>query len=336
MQIPSLVEAAIDDVSITGIDTTPENTAPNVEAGGPYSVNFPTVTQVNLNGTVIDDGQPAPPNVTTRWTVTGGVSDNVLFGNDSLIDTTATFSVSGVYTLTLSADDGELQNSDDVVVIVNMAPVVEAGERQIITLPTPDFVNLDSTVSDDGLPTPPNVITRWTVISGNGADVTIGDDTLQDTTATFSTDGTYVFRITADDGLFTPLPFDNVAIVVFPPPTVNQPPVVSINTANQAITMPATHSVAIDGSVSDDDLPDPPNLTITWSVSSGDATRISFNPGDAADTIATFTAAGIYTLRLTADDGGGGTPIVCRDNHHRRWPVEGRYGRSAGADPGSA
>ena len=303
----SYVESALDDVSITAMDPTPENQAPEVEAGNPQAVNFdfPTVSQVqvNLDGTVTDDFLPTPLNLTTGWTVTGGNPANVSLGDASQVDTTATFTAGGVYTLTLSADDSELQNSDDVVITVNRAPVVDAGSRQIITLPTPNFVNLDSTVTDDGLPTPPNLTTQWAVISGNGANVTFGNDTQQDTTATFSTDGTYTFRITADDGLFTPLPFDNVTIVVFPPLGGNQPPQVSIITGNKTIIMPAVNSVAIDGNVTDDDLPDPPNLTISWGVSSGDATKVSFNPNDAADTIATFSAPGVYTLRLTASDG---------------------------------
>ena len=307
----SLVEAGIDDMLITAIENDAVNTAPVVDAGSPQSINFPNFSLVNLEASVSDDDLPAPGSVTTAWSVTGGVPANVSFGNTALVDTTATFTAGGVYTLTLTADDGDLQNSDDVQITVNTAPVVVAGGNQIITLPSPNFVNLNPSVTDDGLPPPSSLTTQWTVVGGTPANVTFGDDSVQDTTATFSADGIYTLRISANDGLFTPLPFDDVEITVHPEPAANQPPVVSITTGNQVIVMPAVSSISIDGSVTDDGLPaSPGETTITWGVSSGDATKVNFNPGNAEDTIASFTATGVFILRLTADDGGGAPPFA--------------------------
>ena len=226
----NIVDAGIDDVIISGSDDVAENTEPNVEAGNPQYINFADDTQVNLNATVSDDFLPDPPSLTTQWTVTGGNPGNVSFGNAADVDTTATFTDGGVYTLTLEADDGELQNSDSVVITVNASPSVEAGGNQIITLPT-NSVNLNSTVTDDGLPTPPNLTTEWTVISGNGAGVVFGNTGLQDTSVTFPAADTYTLRITADDGGGqSVLPFDNMTVVVNPAPVVNVPPSVSILT----------------------------------------------------------------------------------------------------------
>ena len=82
---------------------------------------------------------------------------------------------------------------------INTAPVVDAGVAQTITLPT-DFVNLDGAVTDDGLPDPPaTVTTTWSMVSGPDT-VTFGDANAVDTTATFTTAGVYVLRLTADDG----------------------------------------------------------------------------------------------------------------------------------------
>ena len=62
-------------------------------------------------------------------------------------------------------------------------PTVEAGNNQTITWPT-NTVNLDGTVTDDGLPDPPAAVTTtWTKQSGPGT-VTFGIASAVDTTAT--------------------------------------------------------------------------------------------------------------------------------------------------------
>jgi hypothetical protein len=49
-------------------------------------------------------------------------------------------------------------------------------------------------------------------------------------------------------------------------------------------------------------LPAPPNLTVTWSKTSGPGT-VTFSPANAAATTVSFSAAGTYVLRLSASDG---------------------------------
>ncbi|PQJ27621.1 hypothetical protein [Rubritalea profundi] len=72
--------------------------------------------------------------------------------------------------------------------------------------------NLDGTVTDaEQIPT-----TTWTRVGGAGAgDVTFGDASAVDTTATFTEAGTYVLRLTADDGYDQS--FDEITITVMPP-----------------------------------------------------------------------------------------------------------------------
>jgi len=80
----------------------------------------------------------------------------------------------------------------------NTPPVVDAGSDQ--TLPISNDCNLIGSVVDDGLPNPPGIVTtNWSVISGPGA-ATIGDPNVLVTTASFSAIGTYVLRLTANDG----------------------------------------------------------------------------------------------------------------------------------------
>ena len=81
---------------------------------------------------------------------------------------------------------------------VNQQPTVNAGSDQTITLPT-RLVNLDGTVTDDGLPNPPaTMTTTWKAVSDPGT-VIFGSETATNTTATFSAAGTYVLRLTASD-----------------------------------------------------------------------------------------------------------------------------------------
>ena len=62
--------------------------------------------------------------------------------------------------------------------------------------------------------------------------------------------------------------------------------------------------VALDGTVSDDGLPNPPGaVTLTWSKLSGPGT-VTFGNANLVSTTASFSVYGVYVLRLTANDGG--------------------------------
>ena len=71
--------------------------------------------------------------------------------------------------------------------------------------------------------------------------------------------------------------------------------------ADQTISLPASASLV--GTVSDDGLPNPPGtVALGWSKASGPGT-VSFGSPTSTSTSAGFSAAGTYTLRLTANDG---------------------------------
>ena len=278
---------ASEDVSVTV-----NHQAPMVDAGTDQTITWPALA--NLDGTVLDDGLPNPPGmVTTTWSVVSGPG-SVTFGDASAVDTTANFTLNGMYVLRLTADDSDLTASDDVTVTVNhQAPVVDAGTNQTITLPS--SANLDGTVTDDGLPNPPSVVTAtWSMVSGPSI-VTFGDVNAVDTTASFSVEGVYILRLMADDSDLTAI--DEVTVTVNPIP--NQAPDVDAG-VDQTITLPANAN--LDGTVTDDGLPDPPGIvTTTWSVISGTGS-VTFGDAHAVDTTATFSVEGVYILRLTADD----------------------------------
>ena len=143
--------------------------------------------------------------------------------------------------------------------VQNQPPNVYAGADQ--TIFGGQAAVLDATVSDDGLPSPPNLLTNWTMSSGpSGGVVTFGNAAAVDTTASFSKIGQYVLRLTANDGQRTS--YDDVMVTVLQP-LENQPPVVD---AGPDQTIFASEIASLDATVSDDGLPSPSTLTTTWSL----------------------------------------------------------------------
>lgn len=175
----------------------------------------------------------------------------------------------------------------------NQPPIVNAGPDQAIQPGA--TATLDGTVTDDGLPGGPLTIT-WTKQSGPGT-VTFGNANLVDTTASFSASGTYVLRLSANDGLATA--FDEATVTVT---AQNQPPVVSAGPDRTVVVTALPANAALTGLATDDNLPAPPHLVVTWTKVSGPG-GVNFANANAASTSATFSLAGVYTLRLTANDG---------------------------------
>jgi beta-glucosidase len=97
------------------------NLPPKVYAGNDQIVRLPegaSGVEVNLDGTVIDDGLPYPPGkVAVLWEALSG-PNTVAFSNESSKDATATFSGAGTYLLRLTVSDSELSASDMVTITV--------------------------------------------------------------------------------------------------------------------------------------------------------------------------------------------------------------------------
>ncbi|MGE0510922.1 MAG: hypothetical protein AB7Q42_18565, partial [Acidimicrobiia bacterium] len=275
----------------------PTNQAPVVNAGVDQSVTLPA--SAALVGSASDDGLPAPPaTVTVTWSQVSGPGTTT-FGDASSLSTSASFSVAGVYVLRLTGSDSLLSSTDDIQVTVsepgtNQAPVVNAGVDQSVTLPA--SAALVGSASDDGLPAPPATVTvTWSQVSGPGT-TTFGNASSLSTSASFSAAGVYVLRLTASDSALSST--DDIQVTVGAAPT-NQAPVVNAG-VDQSVTLPA--SAALVGSASDDGLPAPPaTVTVTWSQVSGPGTT-TFGNASSLSTSASFSAAGVYVLRLTGSD----------------------------------
>ncbi|MBK7333899.1 MAG: hypothetical protein IPI87_16855 [Betaproteobacteria bacterium] len=98
----------------------------------------------------------------------------------------------------------------------NVAPTVSAGAGQTITLPS--TATLSGSASDDGLPSPPATLgTAWTLDSGPPSGVSFANPAAPSTTAMFSAPGTYVLRLTANDGALTASSTTTVTVLDGPP-----------------------------------------------------------------------------------------------------------------------
>jgi uncharacterized repeat protein (TIGR01451 family) len=179
---------------------------------GGTGVQYCLATSTGLSGSATDDGLPNPPGALTYvWSKVTG-PESVTFGNAQILNTTATFSVGGIYTLKLSASDSALTGTDTIILTVNKAPVVNAGPDQTITLP--DSAPLSGSATDDDIPRPPGALTyTWSKVSGPGT-VTFGNVHAATTTTSFSASGTYSLKLTASDSVFTGT--DTVLVTVNP------------------------------------------------------------------------------------------------------------------------
>jgi hypothetical protein len=104
---------AYDEVTVTVASYGNERPYVNVDYMGSATV---LPESAMLEASVSDDGLP-DGTVTTAWTKVSGPGP-VVFDDTQAIDTIAHFSVDGLYTLRLTASDGELVDSDTVSVYV--------------------------------------------------------------------------------------------------------------------------------------------------------------------------------------------------------------------------
>ena len=113
---PNENDGKLYEFSLGGAPPPPANLPPTVSAGPDRAIQMPSAA--GLDGTVSDDGLPNPPGaLTVTWSQVAGPG-TATFGNKNAVDTTASFSAPGLYTLRLTASDGSLQSSDEMKVDV--------------------------------------------------------------------------------------------------------------------------------------------------------------------------------------------------------------------------
>jgi uncharacterized protein YjiK len=107
---------------------TPGNAPPVVDAGPDQGIVLPG--HANLDATVDDDGQPAPPALTATWSQVSGPS-TVVFGDATAVDTTAAVRIAGTYVVRLTVSDGELTASDQATLTFTGAGNVSFLDQRV-------------------------------------------------------------------------------------------------------------------------------------------------------------------------------------------------------------
>ena len=181
--------AVVRTTSATGsvIDDDAANDPPVVDAGPDRTVD-PGV--VPVAGSASDDGLPSPGTLTTLWSQVSGPAP-ATFADPAALDTAVTLSDAGVYVLRLTASDGPLAASDDVMLEVpagNEPPVVSAGPDQNVLAPRRRREPLRLRRATTACPRDPPLTRAWSQVSGP-TPVTFGDPSAAATTVTSSAPG---------------------------------------------------------------------------------------------------------------------------------------------------
>ncbi len=165
-----------------------------------YALNGAFVDQYDINNLTPDPGSPQGLTFAPTSDPLDDPNNLALYIADGGLDN---FPDGGVFEVLVSG--GQLAQ--------NTAPLVNAGGNQEFFLDSfPTNVGLNAAVADDDLPGPPGSLTTlWSQVSGPAA-VSFADPTAIDPTVTLPAAGTYVLRLTADDGQL--ITSDDTTIVV--------------------------------------------------------------------------------------------------------------------------
>jgi Secretion system C-terminal sorting domain/PKD domain len=271
----------------------PANVPPTASAGTTQTITLP-LNSVTLTGTASGNGGATIS--TTTWTEAAG-PNTVVPATPGSLSTTVGGLIAGTYTFQLSATDNNgLSTPASVTVIVkpaNVAPSVNAGSSQNITLPT-NSVTLTGTASGNGGATISS--TTWTETAGPNTVVPATPSSLS-TTVGGMIAGTYTFQLSATDnnGLS-----NSATVTVIVNPAASVPPTANAGT-NQTITLPL-NSVTLTGTASGNG--GATISTTTWTQTSGPNTVVPATPSSLSTTVGGLIA-GPYSFELSVIDNNG-------------------------------
>ena len=257
-----------------------ENRPPIANAGSDQTVT--KKTRVTLDGTGSLD--PDSDALTYSWVQTGG-SVVALPGADS---PTPTFTppTSGIYTFQLTVDDGNGGEAADAVKVTatNTPPVAEAGPDQTARKNT--LVALNGSLSSDS----DGDILTFTWVNVSGPVVTLADAGTDAPTFTPARVGTYVFRLTVDDG-DGGTSEDTVSVTVW-----GLPPIADL------VARPGSSRVGAQIEFDASGSADPDGVIVDFAFLFGDGASMS---GSAAVRNHSYAAPGLYVVKLTVTDDDG-------------------------------
>ncbi len=232
-RVGQVSSAGFDNIVFTriGFTDTPFGTLMTPQASGNSSFDAQTsaagINNLSANFTVY--GPPPPPPLIASFTPSGAVRGATVtvtgshLGGTTLVQvgaqTAPDFTVVNDNTVRFivpeEAVDGRIRvttaggsaESTNLLVVPenNEAPVITPGLPGAVVLPAGAGLMLGATVTDDGLPGLPAVLTTtWSLVNGPaGGGVTFDHPGRLSTGVTFDSVGNYLLRLTADDGQLT-------------------------------------------------------------------------------------------------------------------------------------
>jgi hypothetical protein len=194
-----------DDVTVvvkSSTTSTTTNIAPVANAGSDRVVVLPTTSTAIVGSGTDPDGSIA----SYSWSkVSGGAVS--ISGNTTNTLKLASL-VAGTYTFRLTVKDSKgATDTDDVVVIVNKAPVVSAGADKTITLPYSSLALTGTATDSDG------TVASYLWSKYSGPTLKMSNTTTRTVTLSSFVSGTYVIKLQVKDNRGTSS-YDYVKIVV--------------------------------------------------------------------------------------------------------------------------
>lgn len=265
----------------------------NIQEGATFSLPGVTFTDPGTGDTFTatvdwDVNDAIPPETVVVDPVAGTITGSHVYGDDG------TFNAR----LVLSDDDGGTVIDDFVVVVGNVAPIVDAGPDQQ-NVPEGTTVTINATFIDPGVGETYTATINW---GDNSSSPGIVDPVAKTVTAThaYADNGTYTVTVTVsdDDGGSG----DSLIVLV-----INVSPTVVGNNATVDEGSPITTPIA---TIIDPGIADTHTVLIDWDASDGvnNFVPATVNPVTRQVTGPNFSYAddGVYTatIRVTDDDGG--------------------------------
>lgn len=276
-------------------NSTPSTNKPPISnAGSGITITLP-VTTAALDGSA--SGDPDGNIAKYQWAQASGPATAAIASNTSAKTNISGLTVAGSYVFELTVtDDKQATASGRVTITVlaaaNTAPVANAGNGSIITLPVTTAA-LDGSASRDA----DGSITKyqWAQISGPVTSAIASNASAKTNISGLTATGNYIFELTiTDDKQATASARVTVQVL----PGVNVSPVANAGN-NVTIVLPASTST-LDGSASKD--PDGNITKYQWTEISGPATAAIISNTSAKTNISGLSVAGDYIFELTVTD----------------------------------
>jgi len=270
-----------------GEDST--NITPVANAGPDQDII--TLQQVQLDGSGSSDAENAT--LTYIWTITGPANSTATLSDATIVDPTFAPDRNGAYTLQLTVNDGLANSIADTLTITstNMPPVADVGSDQnVVTLRQ---VQLNGSGSSDIENDSLNY--AWTIDNRPAnSTASISNTTIVNPTFTPDINGTYILKLTVNDGVPNNDAIDTVTITSTP----NTKPVANAG-PNQNV--PGLQPIQLNGSGSSDTENDA--LTYIWSISGPSNSTASLNDATIVNPTFIPDLGGNYILTLIVNDG---------------------------------